>query len=777
MATSIHTSFVQLFGQRCNDVEIRAIEIPLIQRDYAQGRKTERVRLIRDRFVADLCEALEDRHIIDLDFVFGDVKPEDGTFYPLDGQQRLTTLYLLHCYLAWHVAAPDKQPWHSFSYATRPGARAFCQFLVADKSTGRRPCPELTHPTLSAWLTDQADYLPTWKHDPTIQSMLVVLDAIHDHYIDKSEKAQQAWARLTDAEQPAIQFHLLPMKANGLTEKLYIKMNSRGKPLTDFENFKAQFEEMLRKNARIALEKVEEFARKVDTDWADVFWPYRGDNALIDEEFMRYFRFVTEVLAWRNDIAFGANDSVESLAERVFGSENLQASAHLDWLMQALDVWSAPDDTGKLWPKNIKAEFGGIFSRTDTPDLNLLRVFNFRDFDQDKFGVDMFHACCELYGQRAWRLPHTLQLYGVLLGLIAETPQTDFMRRLRLLRNLIEASNDEIRAGERNNMPKLLHEVEQVMLHENLGELTTFNQEHVANELVKRDFLQVHPQLLNDLYKLEDHPLLRGGLWVFDLDPAQLPELFLQRAKQFPILFREPYQDICGAFLAKGVYGRWVDRGSGYSQLDLGSPVNDEPWTELFLGKKADKGLHPAKVPLMDLLDDLVRGATLHSAMTVLASNTTTPKDWRYYLVKYPTMREGKSGRYIFSQARYEACMLDVWRLTSNYRDPYLQALLQQARLAEGSVESVRYTGYASTPRYLTFKESGLKIRSAEAGWEFDATALSTTQRTVYDSIAATWGFESGLYAVPQTGGIDTCDRIEQGALALQALVSGGIAL
>jgi len=163
MATSIHTSFSQLFGQRCNDVEIRAIEIPLIQRDYAQGRKTARVRLIRDRFVADLCEALEDGHIIDLDFVFGDVKPDDGTFYPLDGQQRLTTLYLLHCYLAWHVAAPDKQPWHSFSYATRPGARAFCQFLVADKSTGRRPCPELTHPTLSAWLTDQADYLPTWK--------------------------------------------------------------------------------------------------------------------------------------------------------------------------------------------------------------------------------------------------------------------------------------------------------------------------------------------------------------------------------------------------------------------------------------------------------------------------------------------------------------------------------------------------------------------------------------------------------------------------------------
>ena len=777
METSIHTSFVQLFGRRCNDVEIRAVEIPKIQRDYAQGRKTERVRLIRERFVADLCDTLEGSHTIDLDFVFGDVKPEDGTFYPLDGQQRLTTLYLLHCYLAWHVAAPDKQPWHSFTYATRPGARAFCQFLVVNNSTERRPCPELTQPTVSAWLTDQSEYLPTWKHDPTIQSMLVVLDEIHSHYRNESEKSRHAWTRLTDATQPAIRFHLLPMKANGLTEKLYIKMNSRGKPLTDFENFKAQFEEMLRKNAIIAPEKVEEFSRKVDTDWADVFWPYRGDNAFIDEEFMRYFRFVTEVLAWRNDIAFSTDDSVEDLAERVFGSENSKASVNLDWLIQALDVWLARDDIGRLRPKNIRGEFERIFSRSDSPDLNVLRVFNFRDFDQVKFGVDMFHACCGLYEQRAWRLPHTLQLYGVLIGLIAETPRADFMRRIRLLRNLIEASNDEIRAGERNNMPKLLREVEQVMLHENLDALTTFNQEHVANEVAKRDFLQAHPKLRPDLYKLEDHPLLRGGLWVFDLDPAQLPELFLQRAKQFPILFREPYQDICGALLAKGVYGRWVDRGSGYSQLDLGSPVNDEPWTELFLGKKIDKGLHPTKEPLMELIDDMARGATLHGVMTAFTSAITTPKNWRYYLVKYPAMREGKSGRYYFSQARYEACMLDVWRLTSNYRDPYLQAVLQQTRLTDGAVESVRFTGYSSSPRFLTFKESGLKIRSVEAGWEFDATALNISQRRIYDSIVATWGVKGGLYAVPQTGGIDTSDRIEQGALALQALVSGGIKL
>jgi len=289
--------------------------------------------------------------------------------------------------------------------------------------------------------------------------------------------------------------------------------------------------------------------------------------------------------------------------------------------------------------------------------------------------------------------------------------------------------------------------------------------------------VQHHPHLQDDFYILEDNPLLRGRLWVFNLDPSQLPELFIQRAKQFELLFSEPYQDICGALLVKGVYGRWVDRGSGYLQIDLGSPVNDEPWSELFLGKKVDKGLNPTEVPLMELLDDMVRGVTLDNIMTAFISNTTTKKDWRYYLVKYPAMRNGKSGRYLFSQAKYEACMLDLWQLNSYYRDPYLQALLNQANLTENRVESVRFTGYATTPRYLSFKESGLKIRCTEAGWVFDATALNTSQRTVYDSVAATLGIESGLYAMSQTNGIDDCDRIELGALALQTLESAGIVL
>jgi hypothetical protein len=74
-------------------------------------------------------------------------------------------------------------------------------------------------------------------------------------------------------------------------------MNSRGKPLTQFENFKARFEQVL---ASSCPERVDEFAQKVDGDWADLVWPYRGSDNIVDDEFLRYFHFVTEVCEWHD---------------------------------------------------------------------------------------------------------------------------------------------------------------------------------------------------------------------------------------------------------------------------------------------------------------------------------------------------------------------------------------------------------------------------------------------------------------------------------------------
>jgi hypothetical protein len=81
------------------------IRVPMIQRDYAQGRLTETE--VREEFLNALEAALkkpaDDPMLpLNLDFIYGSVEGDDETrFLPLDGQQRLTTLFLLHWYLAW----------------------------------------------------------------------------------------------------------------------------------------------------------------------------------------------------------------------------------------------------------------------------------------------------------------------------------------------------------------------------------------------------------------------------------------------------------------------------------------------------------------------------------------------------------------------------------------------------------------------------------------------------------------------------------------------------
>lgn len=82
----------------------KRIVIPIIQRDYAQGREGK--EYVRKGFLEQLGNAIFKNGSIELDFVYG--TENDKTMYPLDGQQRLTTLWLLHWYVAYHAG---KQIW------------------------------------------------------------------------------------------------------------------------------------------------------------------------------------------------------------------------------------------------------------------------------------------------------------------------------------------------------------------------------------------------------------------------------------------------------------------------------------------------------------------------------------------------------------------------------------------------------------------------------------------------------------------------------------------
>ena len=284
------------------------IQIPMIQRDFAQGR--EAVEEIREEFLSALHAALrlpsDDPSLpLNLDFVYGSVEGSDSQsrFAPLDGQQRLTTLFLLHWYFAWKddrwnsFEALFQRDGHSrFTYRVRPSSSDFFDFLVKFRP---ETSPDAV-PSLSELVVDQPQYFRSWRFDPTIRATLVMLDSIHEHFAE----CEGFFDRITDVKQPAITFQLLDLKKFDLSDDLYIKMNARGMPLTPFETFKARYEQELEDQFDSQSRKIgeQEFpihdfvSRRMDTTWMDLFWTENKSlgkrAASVDNNIFNLFRVV-----------------------------------------------------------------------------------------------------------------------------------------------------------------------------------------------------------------------------------------------------------------------------------------------------------------------------------------------------------------------------------------------------------------------------------------------------------------------------------------------------
>jgi len=333
------------------------VQIPMIQRDYAQGRPQEEE--IRGDFLSALHAALllppdDDSLPLNLDFIYGSVEGNEETrLLPLDGQQRLTTLFLLHWYLAWRDEQQEDfrqilcpQGASRFSYCVRPSSTEFFDALV-------KFCPSVSPddvPSLTALITNQPWYFRYWRMDPTIQSSLTMLDSIHKRFRGDTG----FFSRLLDEDQPAITFQLLDLENFGLSDDLYIKMNARGKPLTTFETFKARYEQVLedqfngetRSIGDTSVSVAGYFARRVDTLWADFFWTHRDKATnLYDAAVMNLFRAVAIVVSDPESDAYVTNiyalrNKLLKSSYSVFHDKGWLDKRFSATLIMLLDAWS-----------------------------------------------------------------------------------------------------------------------------------------------------------------------------------------------------------------------------------------------------------------------------------------------------------------------------------------------------------------------------------------------------------------------------------------------------
>lgn len=698
---NVNTSFAGLFGREfTNGHVVRSVEVPELQRDYAQGRSDLKTSKVRADFLDAIARAVRGEQALALDFIYGELT-DAGALQPVDGQQRLTTLFLLHWYLAARTGRlPSTSGWTRFTYRTRPGARRFCERLCAQAA-------DFSVMTPSQWVVDQPWCPPNWREDPTISSMLVVLDAMHERF--KVIDCEAAWLRVVEAPVPMITFDVLPVRDLGPADELYIRMNSRGKPLTEFEVFKARFEHVL--------EAIDpgfpgRFAERADNQWADVFWPYRGGDEVIDEELLRYLRFTTELLAWREGQHPPQAGDMEALAAKVFSPTNPWAASRAERMFRVTDTWIGAD---------VRQEFAALFTLAAVPSPAAdapLKLFP----SSSSPSVDLFGACCKSYDpsrtERAFGWPEALLLHAVLVDRLAPVAAHDRQSRLRIVRNLVEGSPNELRAA---SMPILSQQVETIMADGLPSVVSGFNGNAVSDERAKLAFVGAHPRLAECMRRLEDHPLLRGSLVAFELDP----EVFERRATAFAQLMeagpgsQARLPALTAALLATG---NPMLRDSKFHVLGSSSVL--QSWRERLTGHS--RAAMAATRAALGAVLDVVAARGQASIETALSESTQqwlaecrnqNAFNWRWYLAAYPAMRSGVSGRYASSEGKpgFTMCMLDKRFMHSHYRDPWLHAM----RLESGAaslIEDKMFTGSEYLQRWLPMTRSEINFLACAEG-------------------------------------------------------------
>lgn len=280
-------------------LEKYSILIPALQRNYVHGRDDAHAKEVREHFVDSIVNSCAKKQDAHLDLVYGILNEVNGVVVPIDGQQRLTSLWLFAVYCARVCSSSvlsdcDRHKklrlLARFSYESRPLASTFCRWLTS------------SHDDVNHFKTDLALANSQWGKDPTVQAMVTTLglicEKVESEKIDDVAKLVLELSQDPCESRPKVTFDF--REVNGDATDLYVKINARGKSLTQWENFKGKFSECLTSNEgkkRYFDHRIEELSDK----FFDKF------NKLPDDAFFALFGRVADYVILHNNQAVKTN--------------------------------------------------------------------------------------------------------------------------------------------------------------------------------------------------------------------------------------------------------------------------------------------------------------------------------------------------------------------------------------------------------------------------------------------------------------------------------------
>lgn len=479
-----------------------SIVIPLIQRDYVQGKQNKED--VRKEFLGKLHEYFEKGENQDLDFVYGYTK--ENEFIPLDGQQRLTTLFLLHTYLA-HISG-NEENWRQiinsdnqfkFRYEVRRSSTEFCKNLTTygidfDKFENQKTDAK----SFESYVQNLNWYKLSWNSDPTVCSMINMLYEIHKMFKNNSDYYNLLFSK----ETPVLTFLFLDLENLKQGDELYIKMNARGKMLTPFENFKARFEEKIGvlfydkdivrnldySGKSIKLNTKEYFSFKIDSVWSNLFWHYRhlvGDPNNYDDEI---FNFIKEILLYH----FIKNTNSNVLLDQVLKLEtfnqlndfNLITRESIEYLIKVLDSLDFDNKGIKTYCSN-------------------------KHFDEEK----IFKLILEHKIQN----PDRVKYYAYLQYISNDTlDKSGLQNWMRVVTNLVEnkiLNSQEMIITAFQSIDDLLPHAENILeyLVKNPS-ISFFESNQIIEEKLKAQIIKVKPEFYDTLFEIEQSVFHAGQM-------------------------------------------------------------------------------------------------------------------------------------------------------------------------------------------------------------------------------------------------------------------------
>ncbi len=276
------------------------VSIPSLQRNYVHGRDDTHAKEVREHFVKSLDGCINGSEI-NLDVIYGVCDDTRNVLIPIDGQQRLTTLWLSAVYAA--TKSKDNalrldllSKLSRFSYESRPLAATFCRWLTSGA--------DVNYDTALLQAED------CWGEDPTVHSMLTTLRLIHEKFRRKAGDLLKVLC--------GDKIHFEFSEVHGKDSDLYVKINARGKQLTQWENFKGRFSECLKDENKNCFDK---YIETLSDKFYSVF------KKLPDDAFFALFARLTDYALRTSGTTFR-----EDKHKNLFALANSKVDANLSYV-------------------------------------------------------------------------------------------------------------------------------------------------------------------------------------------------------------------------------------------------------------------------------------------------------------------------------------------------------------------------------------------------------------------------------------------------------------